>query len=162
MAEIFMKFDPDIKGEAKEDKHKDWIQLESLGYSASMEVSSAKGSAGGASAGKVQHGDLVCSKFADLATAKLMELCSSGKHFKTVKIEFLRAGGDKVKYMEINLAEVLISSIQFGAGSGSDVGTDSLSLNYGKIEIIYTAQKREDGSGGGNVTGKFDLIAGKV
>ncbi len=34
-------------------------------------------------------------------------------------------------------------------------------LNYGKIEWVYTQQKRKDGSGGGNVSAKYDLTAGK-
>ena len=161
MAEIYMKLE-DVKGEAKESKHTDWLQLESVNLSAIMEVSEAKGSSGGASAGKVRHADLNCSKYTDLASPKLMELCSTGKHFKKVEIEFLRAGGDKVKYMVIILEEVLISSYSFGGSGMAEVGTDNFALNYGKIEITYTAQKRGDGSGGGNVTGKFDLMAGKV
>ena len=39
--------------------------------------------------------------------------------------------------------------------------TETVHLNYGKIEWTYTQQKRKDGSGGGNVTAKYDVTAGK-
>ena len=45
--------------------------------------------------------------------------------------------------------------------AGHDLPTENVSLNYGKIEWTYTQQKRKDVSGGGNVTAKYDLTAGK-
>jgi type VI secretion system secreted protein Hcp len=95
---------------------------------------------------------------------KLYEYCSSGKHVKEVLIELCRAGGDKVKYMEVKLEEVIISSI---APSGAAKGTDNFPMeevrfDYGKIKWTYTQQKRPDGSGGGNVTAGWDLTANKA
>ena len=49
-----------------------------------------------------------------------------------------------------------------GAAGPNDFPTESLSLKYGKIDWTYTQQKRKDGSGGGNVTGKYDVTAGKA
>jgi type VI secretion system secreted protein Hcp len=37
-----------------------------------------------------------------------------------------------------------------------------VSFNFGKIKWTYTQQKRSDGSGGGNVTGGWDLQANKI
>ena len=49
---------------------------------------------------------------------------------------------------------------QPSAGDGFPV--EQVSFNFGKIKWTYTQQKRADGSGGGNVTGGWDLTANKV
>jgi type VI secretion system secreted protein Hcp len=113
----------------------------------------------------------------DAASPKLYEAVSSGKHFSKAKIEVCRAGGSQVKFMEINLEEVMISKVvlsSHGHGSqdggstdsgkiaGHELPSETVLLNYGKIEWVYTQQKRKDGSGGGNVSAKYDLTAGKT
>ncbi|MNL17708.1 hypothetical protein D3C87_1388170 [compost metagenome] len=70
-----------------------------------------------------------------------------------------RAGGEKLKYFEIQLEEVIISSYSQVANDG--VPTETISLDYGRIKTIYTQQKRTDGAGGGNVAGGWDRIANK-
>lgn len=150
-----------VKGESQEDQHKDWIEILSFDHSITQPTSSTRSSAGGATTGSSQHGDLFISKHVDLASPKLSEAVSTGKHFKTAVLEFFRqSGGAKVKYLKINLGEVLISSMH--ASANSDLPVESLGLNYGTIEWVYTQQKRQDGSGGGNTTAKYDLTKAKA
>ena len=158
-----------VEGEALDDKHKNWIELVAFNHQMTQPVSQTRSSAGGATTGRTVHGDLIIHKYVDKASPKLYEAVSTGKHFKKMKIEVCRAGGSQVKFLEITLEEVLISSVQMdshsAAGSsdkGDSLPTESVSLNYGKIEWVYTQQKRADGSGGGNVTAKYDLTAGKA
>ena len=168
-----------IKGESQDDKHKDWIEVLSYSHGMAMPVSSTKSSAGGGSSGRTQHGDFVISKYIDLASPKLYEAVSSGKHFGKVTFEMCRAGGSQLPYLTITLEEVIISNVQqegpksngykpekddgSAAVTNADVlPTEDVSLNYGKIEWKYTQQKRSDGSGGGNVSAKVDLTKGKV
>ena len=86
-----------------------------------------------------------------------------------------------MKFLEISFEQVMISKVQLdsppangnskiGTRTGAantgdieshDLPTESVSMNYGKIEWTYTQQKRTDGSGGGNVSAKYDLTAGK-
>jgi type VI secretion system secreted protein Hcp len=165
MFDSFLQLDG-VPGEATDDKHKDWIELLSYDHHVTQPVSSTRSSAGGAATGRSQHGDLAITKFVDKASPKLLEAVSNGKHFSKAKIEVCRAGGSQVKFLEINLEEVMISNVSYsshGASKdGSELPTESVHLNYGKIEWIYTQQKRKDGSGGGNVTAKYDVTAGKV
>ena len=100
-----------IPGEATESKHKDWIELTSVQQEVTQPISSTKGSAGGGATGRSVHGPFVITKFLDKATPKLFEAVSSGKHFKKVQIDVCRAGGDKVKYYEVKMEEVLISGV---------------------------------------------------
>lgn len=73
-----------------------------------------------------------------------------------------RAGGKQQRYLEIVLEQVLISSFMHNANTQGDLPTESFTLNYGKIKINYTQQKRSDGLGGGNVSGGWDRIANKT
>jgi type VI secretion system secreted protein Hcp len=157
-----------VPGESLNDKHKDWIELVSYSHKMTQPVSATRSSAGGASSGRSQHGDFVIVKYVDKASPKLYEAVSNGKAFAKAKIEVCRAGGSQVKFMEITLEEVIVSHVELnpitGAtanSSGDILPTETVHLNYGKIEWVYTQQKRKDGSGGGNVTGKYDLTAGK-
>jgi type VI secretion system secreted protein Hcp len=62
--------------------------------------------------------------------------------------------------MEIKMEEVIVYSISPGGGKGGDP-SESVSFNYGKIKWTYTQQKRKDGTGGGNVSGGWDLTLNK-
>ncbi len=176
-----------VKGEALDDKHKDWIELAGFGHQMTQPVSQTVSSAGGAATGRTQHGDFQIHKYVDAASPKLYEAISNGKHFSKAKIEVCRAGGSQVKFLEINLEEVMISKVHLdsppngnhsvianttpasnigtrtgvGQAALNDLPTELVALNYGKIEWVYTQQKRKDGSGGGNVSAKYDLTAGK-
>jgi len=155
-----------LPGESLNDKHKDWIELVSYSHKMTQPVSNTRSSAGGASSGRSQHGDFVVVKYVDKSSPKLYEAVSNGKAFSKAKIEVCRAGGSQVKFMEISLEEVIISHVELNpighaSANGDVLPTETVHLNYGKIEWVYTQQKRKDGSGGGNVTGKYDLTAGK-
>ena len=166
MVDSYLQLDG-IPGESTDDKHKDWIEVLSFGHEMLQQTSSTKSSAGGASSGRAQHGDFALTKNVDKASPKLYEAVSNGKHLSKAKIEVCRAGGSQVKFLEITLEEVMIARVQLnssdsnGSGGTDHIPTETVHLNYGKIEWVYTQQKRKDGSGGGNVTAKYDLTAGK-
>lgn len=161
--DTYMQIDG-IEGESLDDKHKNWIELLSYSHNIAQPTSASRSSAGGATTGRSEHGDYLVTMLMDKSYPKLAEAVSSGKPFKKVKIECCRAGGSQLKFKEIVLEEVLISSLSVdSSGShGHNFPVVTASLNYSKIEWTYTQQKRADGSGGGNVAAKYDLAAGKV
>lgn len=71
-----------------------------------------------------------------------------------------RAGGEKLKYFEIVLEEVIISDYSHSATDG--VPREVVQLDYGRIKANYVQQRRSDGGGGGNVTGGWDRIKNKI
>ncbi|MCC7157756.1 MAG: type VI secretion system tube protein Hcp [Bryobacterales bacterium] len=163
MFDAFCKVDQ-VPGESTDDKHKDWIEVLSYSHHISQPRSATKSSAGGAGTERCEHGEFVIVKQLDKASPKLYEFCSSGKHLKDVTLELCRAGGDKVKYLEVKLEEVLVCAVSPGgsAKGGDNLPVEEVRFDYGKIKWTYTQQKRADGSGGGNVTGGWDLTANKV
>jgi len=172
--DAFIKIDG-ITGESTDDKHKDWIEVLSFQHGMSQPSSATTSSSGGGTTERVNMDDWTITKLVDKASPKLYEACASGKHFATVTLEVNRAGGDKLKYMEVKMEQVIISGVQVNgasaaaatAGGGSNTQqkndhTELVTFNFGKIKWTYTQQKRPDGSGGGNVTGGWDLTANKV
>lgn len=157
----FMQVDG-IKGESTEDQHKDWIEVLSFSHGISQPTSATRSSSGGGTVGASEHGDFTITKYVDIASPKLAEAVSTGKAIKKVTIDMMRQSGDsKVKYMAINLEEVVISSVH-AASNGADLHTETVGLNYAKIDWTYTQQKRADGAGGGNTTAKYDLTKQKA
>lgn len=152
-----------LKGESIDSAHKDWIEILSFSHGISQPASATATSAGGGTSGRSKHEDFVITKYVDLASPKLYEMCSSGKHISKVTIELMRAsGGSPVKYLAIEMDQVVISSVTASGNHGSDLPTESVSFNYGVIKWTYTQQKRADGSKGGNVTGGWSLVENKT
>lgn len=160
--DAFIKIDG-VPGESTDDKHKDWIEVLSYSWGISQPKSASASTAGGASAERADFQDFSIVKALDKASPKLALACAQGKHIKEVKLELCRAGGDKVKYMEYKLSNCIISSVRRGgaAQGGETLPLEEVAFDYGKIEWTYTQQKREDGSGGGQVSANWDLQANK-
>src|SRR5450759_161390 len=146
--DAFLKIDG-IPGESTDDKHKDWIEVLSYNHGMTQPSSATASSAGGATTERVNLQDYSIVKHVDKASPKLYELCCTGKHIANVTLELCRAGGDKVKYMEVKMEQVIISGVQpGGAAGGSDtLPSEHVTFNFGKIKWTYTQQKRADGSG---------------
>ena len=139
-----------VKGETTDDKHKDWIEVVSYNHGMAMPVSSTKSSAGGASSGRTQHGDFVIAKYIDLASPKLYEAVSSGKHFGKATFEMCRAGGSQLPFLTITMEDVMISNVQ---QNGASPEHTRVSFAFQGISEQFnssrTAQTDNWGSGGG-------------
>ena len=143
--DMFLKIDG-IEGESRDHKHKNEIQLMSFTFGATQAGSSGIG--GGAGIGKAQFQDLHVTKYVDKATPKLLEALATGKHTAKVVLVCRKAGGEQHEYLQWTLSEVLISSLQI-SGSGSEaIPSESLTMNFSKIEVEYKAQDEK-----GNLTG---------
>ena len=110
--DVYLQIDG-INGESADSTHKDWIECKSVQWEVLQPKSATASSAGGHTAERTEHKDIVIAKLADLATPLLLQTCSSGKTIPKAKFEFLRADGqgERIKYFEIELENVLISSV---------------------------------------------------
>lgn len=149
-----------IPGEALDAAYKDCIEITGYGFGMHQSTSATASSSGGASSGRTSLSDFTFTKALDKASCKIIETVCAGKHLKEVILSLHRAGGDKVKYFEITLEEVIISNYSQNANDG--IPTETVSLNYGRIKTTYTQQKRSDGTGAGNVSGGWDRINNKI
>jgi type VI secretion system secreted protein Hcp len=100
--------------------------------------STGAGRGAGGGAAKPKFGDLHIVKTVDKASPTLFKACASGKHFASVTLVVRKAGGGTS--LTITMDDVLISSYQTGGSSSGERPTESLSLNFTKIEFQYTKQ----------------------
>jgi len=141
--DMFLKLDG-IKGESKDDKHKDEIHIESFSWG--MSQTGSMGHGGGGGAGKVSVHDISISKNVDKSSCDLMYHCASGKHIPSGLITVRKAGEKPLEYLKIKLTDILISGVQeSGSGHGDQVG-ESITLNFAKFQVDYQEQK-PDGTG---------------
>lgn len=160
-SDSYMQIDG-LKGDATDSAHKDWIEIHSFNHTITQPASATAASSGGGTYARAQHGDFEITKEIDLSSPKLYEMCSSGKAIKKIVIDLMRASGDApVKYMSIELDEAVISRVTATGNTGA-APMEMVAFNYGVIKWTYTAQKRADGSKGGNVTGGWSLVENKT
>jgi type VI secretion system secreted protein Hcp len=141
--EYHLKLDG-VTGESAAAKHSGEIEV--LSWSWGMHnPTSVSGT--GLSAGKVSINDMSITKPVDKASAKLIELCCTGKHIATGVLTCSKSTGDKnpADFMTIKLTEIHISSHNSGGSSGESIGTESVTMAFGKFEFDYKVQQK-DGS----------------
>jgi type VI secretion system secreted protein Hcp len=138
--DMFIKIG-DIKGESRDDKHKDEIDV--LAWSWGMSQSGTTHMGGGGGAGKVNVQDLSLTKYIDKASSNLMKFCCSGKHYPEALLTVRKAGGSPIEYLKITMKEVLVSSVSTGGSGGEDRLTENVTLNFAEFKVEYTPQKAD-------------------
>ncbi|ELX09825.1 type VI secretion system effector Hcp1 family [Janthinobacterium sp. HH01] len=151
-----------IKGESNDDRHKDWIECKSVSFGVEQPKSATASTGGGHTAERCEHRDIVISKLADLSTPILLQTCSAGRTIPKAKFEFMRADaqGERVKYFEIEVENVLIGAVSPAVEEG-DILTEDVALKFSKIKWKYTQQKISGGAGG-NTSGGWDLASNRI
>lgn len=139
----FLKLEK-IKGESQDHKHKDEIDVLAWSWGLSQSGSTHQGK--GSGAGKVSIQDLTITKYVDSATHALMLACCNGKHIPEALLTVRKAGEEPLEYLKITMSDVIVSSVSTGGSGGEDKLVETVSLNFGKVKVVYVPQKA-DGSG---------------
>jgi type VI secretion system secreted protein Hcp len=155
--DIFAKIG-DIKGESVDAKHKDEIEV--LSFSWGVTNSGPTSTGGGGGAGKATFQDLSIVHGIDKATPALLKACATGQHIKDATITRRKAGKGQQEYLIIRLNDVTITAVTH-AGAEDQPYTESVSLNFAKVDLEYKPQQ-SDGSLDEGLHFKFDLKANKV
>jgi type VI secretion system secreted protein Hcp len=162
MFDAFLKIDV-IPGESTDDKHKDWIEVLSYNHGLSQPAAGSRSTGGAASSQRCDHQDFTVVKAIDKASPKLALHCCNGAHIKKITLELCRAAGDKQKYMEYTLSDVIVSNVRPGgsAKGGEALPLEEISFDYGKIEWVYTETDHKTGKPKGDVKAHWDLTTNK-
>jgi type VI secretion system secreted protein Hcp len=154
-----------IEGESTDDKHKGWIELLSYEHQVSQPTSGSVSSGGGRSSQRVDHGNFTVLKAVDKATPKLFLSCCNGEHISEIKMEICRSSQDKMKYYEVVMSDVMVSSVsctgQAKGAASAPLPTEEVSFAYGKIKWTYTQTDHKTGKPSGDVAGEWDLHSNK-
>ena len=112
-------------------------QIEVQSWSWGVTQTGAARAGAGRGAGRAQFQPLTVTKRVDATSPQLFVDTASGRHLPRVALTVRLAGGASSEYVRYTLEDVLISSITVDTSTGAP--TESLSFNYGKIEIEYGA-----------------------
>ncbi len=157
--DCFLKIDG-IPGESTDEKHKEWIEVLSYSHGVSQLVAGERSTGGAATGERCSHQDFSIVKSLDKTTPTLDLFCCDGKHIPKVAVELCRATGNKEKYMEYKMEDVIVSSVSVGGGGGG-LPTESVTFNYGKLTWNYIQTDHETGEAKGNVEKYWSLILNK-
>jgi type VI secretion system secreted protein Hcp len=158
ISDYFLKFEgTDIKGESKDAKHQDEIEMLSWSWGASQSGTFAIGGGGGA--GKVAMQDFHFTMRLCKASPKLMQACATGEHIGKATLSARKAGDNKEQgdFLKVTFSDLLVSSYQTGGSGGDDpIPVDQISLNFAKVEIEYKEQDAK-GTLQGAIKAGYDL-----
>lgn len=146
--DVYLQVDG-IKGESTDSTHQGWIEVSQAQWGVTQPISAQGSGTGGRTTGRSEYRSLSLAKLADLASPVLLQHCSNGKIIPKAKLEFMRADGDgnRVKYYEVELENVLIANMEQMVAEGS-IMRDHIALHFSKVKWKYSQQKIGGGMGG--------------
>jgi type VI secretion system secreted protein Hcp len=123
---------PGINGESTDDKHKDWILLESASFG--VHAGGGAGAASGSGAARGQTNGVQIVRRTDKSSPDLMQAVATGKHFPTAEIDL-----GTTRYV---LTDVMLTSLQhMGSTGGSGGPTERIEMVFKTVQILYTHQQ---------------------
>jgi type VI secretion system secreted protein Hcp len=133
---IYMKYG-DIKGQTTTEGFKDWITLSSCQMGAGRGIASAKGRGANREGSEPNISEITVTKEWDAASSsKLFEESVSGLMDRKLEIHYTTTERAKQQaFLVIKGDNVCISGYSLSSG-GEGKPTESLSLNFSKIEFI--------------------------
>jgi type VI secretion system secreted protein Hcp len=129
-----------IKGESTLDGYKDKIEILSFSHGVAQQITGDPSNQKRTS-GRPNHQDFTCTKYVDLASAKLIDYCNQAKVIPLVKIiAGQNEQGNVNPYLTYELTNALVSSVSIGGGGGGKP-QETVTFNYTKISWTYKPQK---------------------
>ena len=157
---IYMKYDNlAVKGDVTEESHKDWVELNSFQWGVGRGISSPTGASADRESSAPSVSEITCTKDQDKATVKLLDAALQGEG-KDVVIEFTKTDkGNLETYITFTLSNTMISG--YSMSSGGDRPSESLSLNFTKIEMKVVPLGAAGGTESPETVG-YDIATAKV
>lgn len=155
---IYMKYAA-LKGDVTADGHKDWIELNSMQWGVGRGISSPTGASADRESSAPSISEITVTKAQDVSTIALLNEAYQGEGVD-VTIDLCKTDKGKLEtYLSYILTNCMISG--YSVSSGGDRPSESLSLNFTKIEV-KSDQMAPDNSGATNAAVTYDLSTAKV
>ena len=151
---IFMKYDG-IDGDVTTAGHEKWIEIHSLQWGTNRGITMSTASGADREGSTPSLSEIVVTKDTDGASPNLLRASlglAPADEGKTVNIDFCKTDTSKPEpYLQFTLTNCLVSS--YSLSSGGDRPTESVTLNFTKVEFKNT------GMGAANETGSPDTAS---
>ena len=134
----YLQYKPalDGKGESKAKGHEKWIEVGSVQLGVGRAISSPTGTSSKREASAPSVSEVTLTKLMDSTSPLLFQEACIGKACKA-QVDLVETGSDQLNtYLEITLTNAMISG--YSVSSGGDRPSESISINFTKIEYKYT------------------------
>lgn len=132
---IYLKFEPEIKGEVTTKDFEGQIEITSFQFGAGRGISTPHGTAS-REASVPSFSEITLSKTMDVSSTLLLKESTEGEPSKAT-LSFITTGkSNNLVFLKIELEGVLISGYSVSSG-GDGRPSESISLNYAKINYKY-------------------------
>lgn len=138
-------------GEATDEKHKNWIDVESWSWGASQPQSTATGH--GMGQARVTLHPLSVTARVNKGSNTLFLYCCNGKHIPKVVLEQTKAGESQQVYLKLTLEDAIIENFQTAGSGGGEVPMANFSFSAVKNKIWYAPQDEKGNVSGGDEKG---------
>jgi type VI secretion system secreted protein Hcp len=138
--DMFINMGAKIKGESRDKVGGPKGDIDVLAWSWGMSQSGSTHMGGGGGAGKANFQDLSFTKYVDSASQALMGALAKGSHIDKVTLLVRKAGEGQHVYLQIDLEEVIVTSLSTGGSGGEDRLTENVTLNFAKVAFDYHKQ----------------------
>ena len=152
---IYMKY-ADVDGSSTAQSHEKWITLDSIQWGGGRAIGTPTGSAKNREASMVSISEVVISKNQDNSSPELLKRSYVGTDGEDVTIHLTTTSNEGVNtIMELKLTNTLVSG--FSVSSGGDRPSESVSMNFTKIESTFHNQALEGTEASTPFTVTYDL-----
>lgn len=151
--DMFLKLEG-IKGESKDAKHKEEIDVLAWSWGGSQSGTTHMG--GGSGSGKVAVQDLSVTKYVDKSSPTLFFHMCSGKHIPSGKLIVRKAGENPLEYFTVDIKDIIVTHVSTGGSGGEDRITENVTLNFREFHTKY-AMQNADGTKGPETEVKWDI-----
>ncbi|MER0237082.1 type VI secretion system tube protein Hcp [Fulvimarina sp. MAC8] len=132
---IYLQIDG-IQGDATQEQHRKWMDIEAIHWNVSRNMNTAAGSAANREASEPSISEVVLTKVSDSSATKLFQEACSGSTGKRAVIHLVTTGNPGMTYIEYNLTNTLIAN--YSIDSSGDRPVETIRLNFTKMEVKYT------------------------
>lgn len=155
---IYMKYN-DIQGDVTADKYTKWIECGSFQWGVGRGIASPTGASADRESSAPSVSEITLTKAQDIASVKLLNEALQGEGV-TVTIDFCKTDkGNLETYLQYTLTNTMISG--YSVSSGGDRPSESISLNFTKVEFKQTQMDATNADASPSTVG-YDLATAKI
>ncbi|PNQ99889.1 Hcp1 family type VI secretion system effector (plasmid) [Azospirillum argentinense] len=156
---IYVKIDG-IEGDATHESHKKWVDIGSMQFGVGRAISTPSGRAANREASEPSVSEITLTRELDKSSPLFFKEAVVGKQGKKVQIDLVTTGDPGETYMTYELENTLVSGYSVSA-NGQGRPSETISLNFSKITMSYTAHDAKNAASGA-FRSSYDLATTKA
>lgn len=133
---IYLKMNDELWGDATQQDHKNWMDIQTLHWNVSRNMNTQAGSSSNREASEPAVSEVTLQKVTDKSSTRLFQEGVTGNKGMNAVIHMVTTGSPGQTYIEYKLYNTLVSG--YTVASGGDRPAETLVLNFTKMDVKYT------------------------